>query len=307
MIGGIHTCQVFQEGQQIILQMGINKSPRLDEISPKTVRSPTLERTNKNLNLHKPIFMKHGPNTSKEHNYSKGVYKSNLKRVGSQISLINRNIQKKNIFSPNKRTKVKSRAKTGQGMHDPNIGLLMENSISPCEEYYQTSKISPSSSAANSFSAKVIPSIKSSQSCRNKTEEILNVGIGLQVNKLCAVKESEEEQMTETFTRLKKKYTQPQQKEISKNNINEKKRKILSNNQQRNASNEDKSISPDGVNFKQSRSKSNVKKHLTMNQNLDLNLGFHKFNSLKTNHTNSKIKINSNLSKNNNVVNLPSI
>ena len=48
-------------------------------------------------------------------------------------------------------------------------------------------------------------------------------------NNLQAVKESEEEQMAETFTKMNKKFSQPQQKEISKKNTPRNHAKLVEN------------------------------------------------------------------------------
>lgn len=111
--------------------------------------------------------------------------------------------------------------------------------------------------------SKGVPQIKSSQSCRNTGQEAL---IHPQINKLCAVKEIEEEQMGETFTRLNKKLTQPQQKEISKKNTPRQNRKMFGNINQKASSQEVKEKD------KQSRSKQSRSKH----QRSKVNIGTQK-------------------------------
>ena len=168
----------------------------------------------------------------------------NLERAQSEITLLRQELKMKNIElqklknfrkndnkcktplinedfkSPNKsslstrRAKQKSRAKTGdiQGNERTNENLNKSNNHS--DEYYETTKISPTSSIANSIYSKGIPQIKSSQSWREIEQN--NQATNFNTNNLWAVKESEEEQMAETFTKFGKKFAQPQQKEISK-------------------------------------------------------------------------------------------
>lgn len=139
------------------------------------------------VKLNKPTLIKHTSSSSKD--YTKNKSNGNFKRAGSQISLINKHIKKKDYISPTKRnairrTKLKSRAKTGQTVKDPSTGLLLDASNSPSDEYYETTKISPTSSIANSVYSKGVPHAKSSQSCRNTAQEMQNTGNGLQINNL---------------------------------------------------------------------------------------------------------------------------
>lgn len=112
------------------------------------------------------------------------------------------------IKSPNKsslstrRAKQKSRAKTGDRQTNEQTTDNMNKSNNQSDEYYETTKISPTSSMTGSVYSKGISQIKSSQSWRKLDQE--NHAVNFVTNNLWAVKESEEEQMAETFTKFGK-------------------------------------------------------------------------------------------------------
>lgn len=82
--------------------------------------------------------------------------------------------------------------------------------------------------------------------------------------------------MAETFTKLNKKFAQPQQKDISKKNTPRQKRKVFVNNNETRVTSREKNVSQETSNRKKlsSRSKSNAKRvqHLS-NVNLNFNIG----------------------------------
>lgn len=122
---------------------------------------------------------------------SQKSYTDNLQRAQSEISLLRQELKIKNtellklknqrIFqdkcktpielkdyiSPKKsvsrRSKLRSRAKTGEG-RATGINEQLERSNTQSDEYYETTKISPTSSFTNSVYSKGITQIKSSQS-----------------------------------------------------------------------------------------------------------------------------------------------
>jgi hypothetical protein len=206
-----------------------------------------------------------------------------------------------------RRAKLKSRAKTGQTVKDgTSQHLLLDHSNSPSDEYYETTKISPASSVANSVYSIGNKGMqtKSSQSCRNTQDGAQSA---LRINKLTAVKESEEEQMTETFTRLKKKFTQPQQKEISKKNTPRQKRKVTTTNplSQPNRPISRETNSRENTRRTQNRSKSGAKKLQNINPNFNFKIGAKKLGTLKHKQVSDPPEENQRQEKK--VFNLPSI
>lgn len=111
--------------------------------------------------------------------------------------------------------------------------------------------------------------------------------------------------MTETFTRLKKKFTQPQQKDITKKNTSGQKRKSNFNNQQpRTNSRENKSQSREATNrSKLSRSKHSAKKVGNANP-INFNISKQKLEMLNKNGSETKPEESKSLSK---FINLPNI
>ena len=75
-----------------------------------------------------------------------------------------------NKTSSSRRSKLKSRATTGEGRKVSQIES-QERSNSQSDEYYETTKVSPTSSYSTSVYSKGIPHIKSSQSCRKTDQE----------------------------------------------------------------------------------------------------------------------------------------
>ena len=81
------------------------------------------------------------------------------------------------------------------------------------------------------------------------------------------MKESEEEQMTETFTRFNKKFTQPQQKDISKKNTPRRNMKIFDNDSRGHSREKSESGSNTFRKKLNSRSKSKILKATGSNKN----------------------------------------
>lgn len=170
------------------------------------------------------------------------------------------------------------------------------------DEYSEYMKVSPTCSYSTTLNLNNIPQIKSSQSCRNTDQE--NQNPAFVNNNLCSVKESEEEQMTETFN---KKFAQPQQKDISKKNTPRQKHKITNNGGARITS-RGKANSGENTNrILNSRSKSNAKKaDPQITENLHLNFNVAHRMKLKQKNAEPTIKVN-HATENDKNLNLPSI
>ena len=169
-----------------------NKTPKNGEIA--------ISARNRIQNKSKTKFFNHNGLKLQSHFASNTLYEDNLKRANSEIDLLKQELQQKNkellklkstdkfsdkcktphtnsdMISPNKlnlsrRMKLKSRVKTGQPKVEIPEDLDLNNSNSHSDEYYETTKISPTSSITNSAYSKGIPHIKSSQSCRNIKED----------------------------------------------------------------------------------------------------------------------------------------
>ncbi|CAI2384453.1 unnamed protein product [Moneuplotes crassus] len=209
-------------------------------------RSNTQGRLKQNLFSPKEKTIKQGIDSDRSFN-------SSLVKANNEISILRDELKKKNSelmklkkfrkfpdkcktpmsqvegqspkkgFTAGRKRRTHSRLTTG---NKRNVNLDSERSNSQSDDYYETAKVSSQSSYSNSIYSKGITKIKSSQSCRNIEQE--NVAPSFHNhNNLCAVKESEEEQMTETFTKLNKKFSQPQQKEIGKKNTPRQNAKIV--------------------------------------------------------------------------------
>lgn len=113
--------------------------------------------------------------------------------------------------------------------------------------------------------------------------------------------------MAETFTKLNKKFAQPQQKEISKKNTPRQKRKVFVNNNETRVTSREKNVSQESSNRQKlsSRSKSNAKRTQPMsNMNLNFNIGAKAPSNVKVQPPEEgEITIKNNLQN----INLPSI
>ncbi|CAI2380411.1 unnamed protein product [Moneuplotes crassus] len=196
-------------------------------------RSNTQEKLNQNL-FSPSTRMVNGDNNS-EQNFNESLAEAN-----NEISILRNELKKKNdeLVKLKKLTKIKDYPKAPVYQTDNNKIIkgfsakekrrarsrltkvngeynkaTFDEPILQSDEYYETTKVSPKSSYNNNIYSKGIPKIKSSQSCRNIEQENVTPSLHNQMN-LCAVKESEEEQMADTFTKLNLKLSQPTQKEL---------------------------------------------------------------------------------------------
>jgi hypothetical protein len=245
-----------------------------------------------------------------DHDFSKHLVKAN-----TEISMLRQELSKKNnellklkkfgsigdrsripngnidTRSPNKtatsvqRRKIHSRPTNG----NKRTVNERERSNSQSDEYYETTKVSPTSSYSTSVYSKGISHIKSSQSCRLIEPE---QPVPFQNLNLQAVKESEEEQMTETFTKANKKFSQPQQKEIGRKNTPRQNDKNLMKNESRGTSRD--RASTNGTNSRKSKALAsntkaiNKKALVANNVNINFNL------ASKPKMTNAKNKTSEN-------------
>lgn len=162
---------------------------QLDDISPCGFNQPGYNRSNTQSQLKKPTLVHNKSAIPGEFNTHR-AHNDGFQKVHTQLNLAANKAKKQSphYISPSKseairRAKLKSRAKTGQTIKDTNPHkLLLDNSNSPSDEYYETTKISPTSSYANSVYGKGIH-VKSSQSCRNTVEDPSSA-IAIPVNKL---------------------------------------------------------------------------------------------------------------------------
>lgn len=160
-------------------------------ISPKNATAPLFERSNTNVTMKQHLYkngeMLHQGTQNIDHSYSDNLTRahSEIRQLRQELKMRNTELLKlKNLSkiqqkcktpqteeatSPQKRTfssrrsKLKSRAKTVQ-QANAEKGGNREGSNSQSDEYYETTKLSPTSSYSNSVYSKGIPHIKSSQS-----------------------------------------------------------------------------------------------------------------------------------------------
>jgi hypothetical protein len=278
-------------------------------------RSKTQEKLKGNL-------VSRGDSEGRQDFASEKHFDENLQRANSEISKLRKELRMKNSeLMKLKKAKGQQKWKTP---HDQTVAInannmgstrrpkvntrlaVGEKSNSPSEEYYETTKLSPTSSYSNSVYSKGMgQKIKSSQSCR-QTNQDHPTNLPLQNNNLCAVKEIEEEQMAETFTKMNKKFSQPQQKEISKKNTPRQKRKIVSEGVR--ITSRGKNNSRENSNRKiPSRGKGNKKSEVqSIEENLKMNFKFSKkpmINTIKVPDETQDVVI----TENGNKINLPSI
>lgn len=181
-----------------------NKSELESSLSPKAATGAIFGRSNTQGGLKQQILS--NEINFPDHNLnSEQSFAENLNRAQSEISLLRKELQMKNnellklkklskiqdkcktpqtqveSESPSKvargakRSKVKSRLTTGDN-RNKNIIDNFERSASPSDEYYETAKISPTSSYSNSVYSKGLGNIKSSQSCRNVEPDVSSQG-----------------------------------------------------------------------------------------------------------------------------------
>lgn len=177
-----------------------SKHSRIENsISPTKPNNPTFERSHTQVKLKKGFNTASGTRLNSDIP-SQRVYTDNIVRANSEISMLRKELQMKNKelmklkklgklpnkcktphtdvdqrspssnLSTSRRTVLKSRAKTGEGRKVSQIGGH-ERSNSQSDEYYETTKHSPTASFTTSVYSKGIPQIKSSQSCRQKKQD----------------------------------------------------------------------------------------------------------------------------------------
>lgn len=171
-----------------------DKNSRFEtSFSPTANQQFRFERTNTQGKLKLNLFSGTDRDTLPPAN-SERSFAENLDRANSEISILRQELKKKNnelaklkkISRPNTKTKIphpqidanspskksavsvgrrkpNSRLTTGN-RRKPKIAGEMDRSNSQSDEYYETTKMSPTSSYSNSVYSKGIPQIKSSQS-----------------------------------------------------------------------------------------------------------------------------------------------
>lgn len=255
-------------------------------------------------------------------------FNENLNRANSEISILRQELVKKNnellklkklgnksktphggfhSLSPNKSATSIQKKKIKSHLTIGNRRKVNERdkSNSQSDEYYETTKVSPTSSYSTSVYSKGISQIKSSQSCRQVDPEN---PVPVFHNKLQAVKESEEEQMTETFTKINKKFSQPQQKEISKKNTPRQNEKNLQRNDSRGTSRDRGSTN--GSNSRRNKASANKTKGANKKSILsnNVNINFNISSKQKVAVNKEKVSENTILPKiDNKDINLPNI
>jgi len=191
--------KAMPNNERIKLNTKLNDiSQNVNITTPKNINDPIFKRSNTRTHLKKPSVTEHDTKSGINSN-SERKYEDNLQRANSQISLLKHELMVKNneltklkkleklkqkcktphnfdTISPNnkgstRRAQLKSRAKTGNTIKIPNYEEKLDASNSHSDEYYETTKISPTSSFNSSIYSKGIPQIKSSQSCRNTNQE----------------------------------------------------------------------------------------------------------------------------------------
>lgn len=304
-----------------------NKNSRFEcSLSPESKANFNFSRSNTQGKLKQHLFSSGDPipqNLDSDRDFDE-----NLNRANSEISILRQELIKKNnellklkklgnksktphgdfhSLSPNKsatsvqKKKIKSHLTIGNKRKVSE----REKSNSQSDEYYETTKISPTSSYNTSVYSKGISQIKSSQSCRQIEPDS---SIPALQNNLQAVKESEEEQMTETFTKINKKFSQPQQKEISKKNTPRQNEKNLPSNDSRGTSRDRGSTN--GSNSRRNKASANktkmANKKTILSNNVNINFNISSKQKVAVNK--DKISENTKLPKlDNKDLNLPSI
>lgn len=315
-----------------------NTNSRIDNCSTPTNNTVLFDRSNNQRKIKKNYLTNASKPTADIKPNAKATI--NLERAQSEINLLRQELKMKNIElqklksikkldkcqtpsvneefkSPHKsslstrRTKQKSRAKTGDRQTNEHTTDNLNRSNNQSDEYYETTKVSPTSSMTGSVYSKGISQIKSSQSCRKVDQDSHAANFATNnfaTNNLCAVKESEEEQMAETFTKFGKKFVQPQQKDITKKNTPRQNHKDFVDNNDEHATSRDSSKQQDAKSKHKTnnRSKSNAKKSAVVN-NVTLN-----FNLATKSKVGAKARGSDELNadeqaQTNNNINLPSI